>query len=129
MTLDYEKSLWKDTNQSDSYGTFVNQDRFALGFTYFDANRNMRKYWDRIQYSAGANFDTGYLEIDGKRVNNASISFGISLPIENTFSALNISYSYGQKGTVSNNLIKENYHKVSVNLSLDGIWFVKRKIE
>ncbi|WP_281235296.1 aromatic hydrocarbon degradation protein [Flavobacterium gelatinilyticum] len=129
MTLDYEKSLWKDTNQSDSYGTFVNQDRFALGFTYFDANRNMRKYWDRIQYSAGANFDTGYLEIDGKRVNNASISVGISLPIENTFSALNISYSYGQKGTVSNNLIKENYHKVSVNLSLDGIWFVKRKIE
>ena len=29
----------------------------------------------------------------------------------------------------SNNLIKENYHKLSVNLSLDGIWFVKRKID
>jgi hypothetical protein len=75
------------------------------------------------------NFDTGYLEIDGKRVNNAAISFGISLPIENTFSAVNISYSYGQKGRVADNLIKENYHKLSLNLSLDGIWFVKRKIE
>jgi len=42
---------------------------------------------------------------------------------------LNISYSYGQKGRISNGLIKENYHKISVNLSLDGIWFVKRKIE
>jgi hypothetical protein len=129
VTLDYEKSLWNDTKQSELYGDFVNQDRFALGFAYFNPKKNFRKYWDRIQYFAGANFDTGYLEIDGKRVNNASVSVGVNLPIENTFSALNISYSYGQKGTVSNNLIKENYHKISINLSLDGIWFVKRKFE
>ncbi|MEO8534605.1 MAG: aromatic hydrocarbon degradation protein [Flavobacterium sp.] len=128
MTLDYEKSLWNDTNQSELFGNFVNQDRFALGFIY-KAKKDMRKYWDRIQYSAGASFDTGYLEIDGKRINNAAISVGLSLPIENTFSALNISYSYGQRGRVSDNLIKENYHKISLNLSLDGIWFVKRKFE
>jgi hypothetical protein len=128
LTVDYEKSLWKSTNQSELYGNFVNQDRFALGFTY-SAKKNVRRYSDRIQYSAGANFDTGYLEVDGKRINNASISFGLSLPIDNTFSALNISYSYGQKGKISDNLIKENYHKISLNLSLDGIWFVKRKFE
>ena len=91
--------------------------------------KNIRKYWDRIQYATGVNFDTGYLEVDGKRVNNAAISFGLSLPLENTYSALNISYSYGQKGSISNNLIKENYHKISLNLSLDGIWFIKRKID
>lgn len=128
MTLDYEKSLWNDTRQSELYGNFVNQDRFALGFTY-NTKKNIRSYWDRIQYLAGANFDTGYLEVDGKRVNNASVSVGLSLPIENTYSALNISYSYGQRGRVANDLIKENYHKISINLSLDGIWFVKRKFE
>ncbi|WP_133507322.1 OmpP1/FadL family transporter [Flavobacterium chryseum] len=128
LTMDYEKSLWNSTNQSELYGNFVNQDRFALGFTY-SAKKNIRRYSDRIQYSAGANFDTGYLEVDGKRINNASISFGLSLPIDNTFSALNISYSYAQKGKISDNLIKENYHKISLNLSLDGIWFVKRKFE
>ncbi|WP_233566005.1 hypothetical protein [Flavobacterium sp. 81] len=128
MTLDYEKSLWNDTNQPELYGDFVNQDRFAMGFSY-SRRKNVRKYWDSVQYSTGLNFDTGYLEIDGKRVNNAAISLGISLPIENTFSAVNISYSYGQKGRIADNLIKENYHKLSLNLSLDGIWFVKRKIE
>ena len=126
MTLDYEKSLWSDSNQSELYGNFVNQDRFALGFTY-STKKNIRKYWDRVHYAAGANFDTGYLEVDGKRVNNAAISVGLTLPIDNTYSALNISYSYGQKGRVSDNLIKENYHKISLNLSLDGIWFIKRK--
>lgn len=128
MTFDYEKSFWGDTNQSDLYGNFVNQDRFALGFTY-SATKNVRKYWDRVQYAMGANFDNGYLEVGGKRINNAAISIGLSLPIENTFSTLNISYSYGQKGRITDNLIKENYHKLSLNLSLDGIWFVKRKIE
>lgn len=128
MTFDYGKSFWNNTNQSELYGDFVNQDRFALGFTY-SATKNIRKYWDRVQYAMGANFDNGYLEIDGKRINNAAISIGLSLPIENTFSTLNISYSYGQKGRISDNLIKENYHKLSLNLSLDGIWFVKRKIE
>jgi hypothetical protein len=128
MTLDYEKSLWSNTNQSELYGSFVNQDRYALGFTY-STPKNIRKYWDRVQYAVGANFDTGYLEVDGKRINNAAVSFGLSLPIENTYSALNISYSYGQRGRISDNLIKENYHKISLNLSLDGIWFVKRKID
>ncbi|WP_341690495.1 aromatic hydrocarbon degradation protein [Flavobacterium calami] len=128
MTLDYEKSLWSDTNQSELYGNFVNQDRLALGFT-FKRNKNLRSYWDGVQYGAGVNYNTGYLEVDGKKVNNAAISFGISLPIDNTYSALNISYSYGQKGKIGDGLIKENYHKLSLNLSLDGIWFVKRKID
>ncbi|KAF2329444.1 PorV/PorQ family protein [Flavobacterium daemonense] len=128
MTFDYEKSFWNNTNQSELYGNFVNQDRFALGFTY-SAKKDIRRYWDHVQYAMGANFDNGYLEVDGKRVNNASVSIGLSLPIENTLTTLNISYSYGQKGRIANDLIKENYHKLSLNLSLDGIWFVKRKFE
>lgn len=128
FTLDYERSFWQDTKQSDLYGNFVNQDRFAAGFTY-SSRKNARKYWDRVGYAAGVSYDTGYLEVDAHRVNNASFSLGLNLPIDNTFSSLNISYSYGQKGRIANDLIKENYHKISLNLTLDGIWFVKRKIE
>lgn len=128
LTVDYERSLWNDTKQSDLYGNFVNQDRVALGFTY-SSKKNPRKYWDRVGYAAGISYDTGYLEVDSHRVNNASFSIGLNLPVDNTFSSLNISYSYGQKGRIANDLIKENYHKISLNLSLDGIWFVKRKFE
>ncbi len=111
------------------YGTYVNQDKFALGFS-FSKPKNVRSYFDRIKYATGFNYDTGFLEVDNKRINNMSLSLGVSLPVENrTFSALNVTYSYGQKGSISNGLIKENYHKISVNLSLDGIWFVKRKFD
>lgn len=128
LTVDYEKAFWKDTNQADLYGSYLNQEKFKMGFSY-RKEKNLRSYFDRMQFSTGLNYDTGFLEIDNKRIENKSISFGVSLPIENTFSVLNISYSYGQRGRISNGLIKENYHKISINLSLDGIWFVKRKIE
>lgn len=129
FTLDYKKSLWNGTNQSDIYGSYVNQDKFAMGFSY-SKTKSVRSYFDKIQYSTGINYDSGFLEIDNKRINNLSLSVGVSLPVENkSFSALNVTYSYGQKGSISNGLIKENYHKLSLNLSLDGIWFVKRKFE
>ncbi len=35
----------------------------------------------------------------------------------------------GKKGKMGDSLIKENDHKLSLNLSLDGIWFVRRKFE
>ncbi|WP_369752584.1 aromatic hydrocarbon degradation protein [Flavobacterium sp. WC2409] len=129
FTIDYKKSLWNGTNQSDIYGNYLNQDKFAMGFSY-SKTKSIRSYFDRIQYATGFNYDSGFLEIDNKRINNLSFSVGVSLPVENqTFSTLNVTYSYGQKGSISNGLIKENYHKISLNLSLDGIWFVKRKFE
>jgi len=128
LSMDYERSLWEDSKQADLYGSYLNQDKFKMGFSY-RKDKNIRSYFDRVQFSTGLNYDTGFLEIDNKRITNKAISIGVSLPIENTFSTLNISYSYGQRGRISNGLIKENYHKLSVNLSLDGIWFVKRKID
>lgn len=128
VSVDYEKAFWEGTKQADLYGSYLNQEKFKLGFSY-RKEKNIRSYFDRVQFSTGLNYDSGFLEIDDKIIINKSVSFGLSLPIDNTFSMLNISYSYGQKGRISNGLIKENYHKLSLNLSLDGIWFVKRKID
>jgi len=127
LTLDYERSFWSSTNQSDLYGSFVDSNRFAMGFLYKKPKERL-SYFDRVQYSGGFSFDTGSLEVNNKKIEDKSISIGFSLPIDYTSSALNISYSYGQRAKISGGLIKENYHKLSLNLSLDGIWFVKRKI-
>jgi hypothetical protein len=128
VTFDYEKRFWDATNQSDMYGVFSNQEKFALGFSY-QKTKTSRNYFDRIKYAAGANYDTGYLEVDDKKINDKSFSIGVSLPLDHLSSALFISYSYGEKGQITNSLIQENYHKLTLNLNLDGIWFVKKKID
>jgi hypothetical protein len=128
LTLDYEKELWNGTNQTNLYGEFKNQDKFAMGLSYVKKERSIY-FSDRIHYFTGINYDTGFLSINNKSINNMSFSLGIGIPIDNTKSLLNITYSYGQKGNIGTDFIKENYHKIGINLSLEGIWFVKRKFD
>ena len=42
-------------------------------------------------------------------------------------STYDFSVTLGQRGTNSNNLLKENYIKFGLSMSFEGIWFVKQK--
>lgn len=126
--FDYEQSFWKATNQSDMYGEFSNQEKFSLGFSYLKA-KTSRNYFDRIKFAAGVHYDTGYLVVNNNKIDDKNFSIGVSLPLDRLSSALFISYTYGTKGQITNSLIQENYHKLTLNLNLDGIWFVRKKMD
>jgi hypothetical protein len=128
VAFDYEKKFWDATNQSDMYGSFSNQEKFSFGLSY-QKTKLSRSYFNRIKFATGVNYDTGYLEVDNKRIEDKSFSIGVSLPLDQLSSALFISYAYGQKGQITNSLVQENYHKLTLNLNLDGTWFVRRKLE
>ncbi len=129
FTVDYKKNFWDNTNQSDQLGTYVNQDFFGLGLQYA-AKKSTPKFFNSLEYRVGFNYDNGYLEVNDQRIQNQSINLGIGMPLNSySNSMINIGYSYGSKGQITNGLIKENYHLLSINLSLEGIWFQKRKID
>ena len=124
---DYRKNFWDATNQSDKLGTYTDQDIYGLGVEFLP-NGNPLSYWNAVQYRAGFNYDTGNLTINNEKVNNYALSVGMGLPLnKRNNSTLNLMYSYGQKGQVNNGLIKENYHLLTLNLSLNGLWFIKSK--
>lgn len=123
--LDYKRSFWEDTNQTDRLGEFVNKDFIGLGMEYLPQNR-AASYWNRIQYRAGLRYDNGNLSVNKERVNGFAINLGLGFPIrQERKSMLNFAYSYGQEGQISNGLIKENYHMLTLNISLEDLWFVK----
>ena len=100
-----------------------------MGLQY-SAKKSIPKFFNSLEYRAGFNYDNGNLEVNNKRVKNQSINLGIGMPLNSSSnSMINIGYSYGSKGQITNGLIKENYHLLSINLSLEGIWFQKRKID
>jgi len=45
------------------------------------------------------------------------------------FSNLNLGFEYGKKGTTDNGLLEEKYVNFRLSLSLNDIWFKKRKID
>lgn len=128
-SLDYKKTFWTDTYQSNSTYTYKDQEVFGLGVEYL-STKNINNFWNRLKYRAGINYNTGYLQLSDQNIDNYSFSLGLGLPVSksNISSMLNINYSYGKEGTINKQLIQDNYHKLSINFSLLGNWFQKQKI-
>lgn len=128
LNADYTRLQWSATDMEDNIGQFTDQDVIAAGLEYTSERKN--NLLQKITYRLGGNYDTGYLSIDGNKVSGFAVTSGLGIPLDyrtNTF--INVSYSYGQRGQMSNSLIHENYHLFTLNLSLEDIWFVKRKYE
>lgn len=126
---DYRVSFWEGTNRDDvTIVSFANQHTMAGGAEYF-VNEG-RDYINRMRFRIGGSYDNGYIKIASQRVQNFSLTAGLGLPLSfYNNSLLNVSYSFGQQGGVSNTLLRERYHMVALNLSLNDLWFVRRKYE
>ena len=129
LNADFKHNFWSKTNQSDNIGSFVDQYFISGGIEYIPNSRSL-SYWKRVSYRAGFSFDNGNLAINDQRINNTSFSLGLGIPIHPIKqSKINIGYSYGKKGAVTNGLIQENFHSLTLNLSFSDLWFRKRQID
>ncbi|MBD1262280.1 hypothetical protein HZY62_16905 [Maribacter polysiphoniae] len=101
---------------------------FAFGGFYIPDYSAFSGYFKRMTYRAGLRFDKTGMLLKEHEINNFGITFGFGLPMRGSFSNLNLGFEVGRKGTKYDNLIEENYFKVNVGLSLNDIWFRKRRI-
>lgn len=129
LSADYKRNYWDNTHQSESIGTYTDQDIYAFGIEYLKNPRGF-KYWERMRFRAGFNYDNGYLALNDSKIDGYTLTAGLGLPIgKASNSILNLSYAYGSKGQVQNILVKENYHTLTLNFSLEDLWFRKLKID
>ncbi len=108
--------------------------KFSIGGYYIPKMNSISSYWDRVTYRAGLRFeDTGLLVNANNNftsIKDFGINVGLGLPLPRQLSNVNIGFEYGQKGTTSNSLIKEEYFNVRLSLSLNSVkWFQKRQID
>ncbi|MCK4663673.1 MAG: hypothetical protein KAT68_12455 [Bacteroidales bacterium] len=126
VALDYSLQDWgnaKFFNQSDSLTTNSN---IGIGIEYVPVKGHTKLY-KRTYYRIGGHYTNSYLKINNHQINEFGISFGVGIPLKRSKTSINIAFEYGKRGTLENNLIKENYGIISINLSLLDIWFFKPK--
>lgn len=107
--------------------SYDDDSQFRLGGFYIPRFNSITSYWDRIVYRAGFRYQETGLNINGIGINEFGISFGLGLPMGRTFSNANLSFEYGQRGTQNAGLIREDFFKVGLSLSLNDKWFVPFK--
>ena len=101
---------------------------FAFGGFFIPDYSAFSGYLKQITYRAGLRMDQTGMLVNNKEINNFGITFGFGLPMRGSFSNLNLGFEIGKRGTTTANLIEESYYKVNVGLSLNDIWFRKRRI-
>lgn len=106
---------------------FLDSDTYTLGGFYIPNYNSVTSYFERVTYRAGFRYQELGLRISNQDISEFGISFGVGLPARRNISNLNLTFEYGQRGTTEANLVQEDFFNVGISLSLNDIWFLKRK--
>ena len=107
--------------------TYVDASTISVGGFYIPKFDSFNDYWKRIVYRTGIRFEDTGLRINNEDIKEFGISFGVGLPVGRIFSNANIGFEIGTRGVNTANLVKENFVKFQMSLSLNDRWFEKRK--
>jgi len=111
---------------------FVNQNsyRIAAGGWYLPNFNNFRSYFSRVTYRYGAYYEKGNLLFNGTDINQFAITGGLTLPFENRsanrLSGIDVGLEIGKRGTLENNMIRQNFVNFRIGLNFADKWFQKR---
>jgi hypothetical protein len=129
LTGDYSGQEWSKSIIPGKTDSLDNSNSLNFGLEYTPNNQAIRGYYNRVHYRFGGYYSNTYLRIRGEQLQDYGISFGVGLPFKNTKSSFNLGVVVGQRGTLTNNLIKESYGIVNFGLTLHDFWFFKRKFD
>jgi len=130
INADYYYAGWsKATFYGQTDALLTNQSRISAGFEYIPEAFSIRSYLKRVKYRAGIHQENSYLKLNDHQIKEFGISFGVGVPFPKSKSTANFAVELGKKGTTKDNLVRDNYTKLSLYLNLYDYWFVKRKFD
>ncbi len=126
---DYSMQQWPETVLPGVVDSLTHSQSFRFGMEYIPDAYSVSSYLATIRYRVGGYYNQSYLELRGEHINDFGISFGLGLPLPRTNTTFNVAFRLGQRGSLTNNLIRETYGALSFSLSLYDFWFIKYKFD
>jgi hypothetical protein len=126
---DYSVQNWADYSLLDESDDLANSTRISGGMQFTPDYNSITKYYKRIDYRLGASYSNTPLLLEGNQLKEMSVSFGFGIPVKKSRTKYDFSCSIGKRGTTEGNLIIEQFVRLGLSVSYNGIWFVKRKYD
>ena len=98
---------------------------FSLGGYYIPDASSLTSYWKRVKYRFGIKNERKSIIVNNLPVNQFILNLGLGLPLSG-LSKANLGLEFGKVGN-DKNAIEESYFALRLGLSLNDIWFIKRK--
>jgi hypothetical protein len=126
---DFSLQNWKDYSNFGATDSLANSWRVSAGMQFSPNDRAIKSFWKNVQYRFGLHYEQTYLQLHNNQLNEFGLSLGFGIPVKRSAAMLHISGEIGKRGTVSGNLIEENYIKLSLGFTLNDRWFIRTKID
>jgi hypothetical protein len=133
IVADYAITNWQNFQYLDNVSTLKQNHRFAIG-AYFVPEKyavGSGSFFRRVNYRMGANYHTGYVDVNGTLINSYSFSAGLGLPVGvgRLSSMVHLGATYGKMGTTANGLIMENFWRLNIGFTFSDKWFQKYRYD
>ena len=103
--------------------------QISLGGFFVPKYNSFSNYFSRVTYRAGIRYENTGLIIQNESITDFGTTFGLGLPLGGPFSKINLGFEFGKKGTLSQNLVQENYYNLTVGFTINDKWFQKIKYD
>jgi hypothetical protein len=117
--------------------TFQNSWRVAFGGEFLPSIKTEAKIFAKLKYRAGFSYQRTNIQIANNPINEFGINVGFGIPmtrrIYDEFNTRLVIYAFhvgieaGSRGTLANNLIRENFVRFRLGINFNDKWFMKRK--
>jgi hypothetical protein len=124
---DFSWQNWEDFEIAGVSDSLYNKWNIAVGGEFTPDHRNPTSYLQRMTYRMGFHYGKTPLFLKGNHIDELGISFGLSLPILQSRSTVNLSLAIGKRGTTNNDLIQENFVRFTLGVNIFERWFLRRK--
>lgn len=114
----------RPNTQNAVFSSTVSQS-FRVGFELVPNRNDIRYYFKRCSYRAGFYYDKSYYKLNGENVNNMGITIGVTLPVFRWYNGISIGVDFGQRASMRNNMIREQYVMFNLGFNIHDIWFQK----
>jgi len=124
---DFKWQNWEKFRAFNLTDSLVNSYSVNVGAEFVPDINSYSNYLKRVRYRLGFLYNSNYLELFGKRLDEYAFTLGFGTPVRGMKTALNVSLQIGTRGTTEANLIRETYFRFTIGFSINERWFVKRK--
>lgn len=133
VALDYSLQKWGDATYMNKKNAFCDRSKISFGVEYLPSYIS-RSYFAHIKYRFGAYYSTPYYKFEDngtgyRAANEFGISAGISLPVPRSLSRVHLSGQYIRVSGQKNNVLNENYLRLSIGVTFNERWFIKQKVK
>jgi len=135
---DFSMGNWSNLTIGGVNQGLLNSKTVNVGGQFTPDINAINSYWSTVDYRFGATYDQSYINASNPtgggftNIKSYALTFGLGMPMRpnfGTFYKINIAAEVGQRGTLANGLVKENYVNIHLGFLINDKWFNRFKFD